>query len=683
MTDSHTARDDQGREIIRTTCPRDCYDACGIAVVKASGGRIKVLGDPDHAVSRGALCGKCAIAYNGAYLDPKARLTQPLRRTGPKGSGQYQAVSWESAISEIADRLRGIVAKSGPEAIWHTHYTGTCSAIAGGFPQRFFHRLCASEVDPDSICNAAGHAALGYLIGTGSDGFDPRMAEQADCIMVWGANPSASAPHRHKHWLKETKAKVIVVDPVRHETAAEADLHLQPFPGSDAALAFGLLHVLVKEKLTDDAFIRDHTIGWDEIAGTIAAATPARTAALTGVPEADIIEAARLYGSGPALLWLGQGLQRQPMGGNIFRAIGLLPAATGNFGKPGAGLLFLNGGARRGIDGDYLEAPHLRSNERQVASHMDLVDLLNDRSRAQALVTWNINIAASNPRQADLRAVLQSEDLFHVAIDLFPTDTVDLADIILPAASFLEFDDIVMSYFDLTISAQAKAMEPMGEALPNQEIFRRLAAAMGYDEPELFERDNAILDNLARQLGERDFAALKAAGTKPRWVEPVVQFPDLVFPTPSGRIEIASERAAADGLPRVPHAEVDAHPAAGRLRLLSPASKWLMNSSYHNDPKIAAKLGPEHVVLHPDDAAARGIAGGSQIRVSNATGSITMIADIADTIPRGVALAAKSRWPKLVPGGLTVNALNPGQKADMAESSSVHGVEVEVAPLLF
>lgn len=674
MTASQTAK-----QIIRTTCPRDCYDACGIAVAKAPDGRIKVLGDPDHAVSRGALCGKCAIAYNGAYLDPKARITRPLRRTGPKGSGQYQAVTWEEALAAITGKLKAIVAESGPEAIWHTHYTGTCSAIAGSFPQRFFHRLGASEVDPDSICNAAGHAALGYLIGTGSDGFDPRMAKDAACILVWGANPSASAPHRHKYWLKETPAKVIVVDPVRHETATQADLHLQPFPGSDAALAFGLLHVLVRDNLIDQTFIDAHVIGWDEIAETTAAATPNRTAALTGVPEADIIQAARFYGSGPALLWLGQGLQRQPMGGNIFRAIGLLPAATGNFGKPGAGLLFLNGGARRGIDGDYLEAPHLRQNERQVASHMDLVDLLGDRKRAQALFTWNINIAASNPRQADLRQALQSDDLFHVAIDLFPTDTVDLADIILPAASFLEFDDLVLSYFDLTVSAQAQAISPIGESLPNQEIFRRLARDMGYNDAELFEDDTTILDNLARQVGQPDFTSVKAVGTFARWAEPATQFPELVFPTPSGKIEIASEAAAETGLPRVPVATVDAHPAAGRLRLLSPASKWLMNSSYHNDPKIAAKLGPEHVGLHPADASERGIADGSVVRVSNATGSIEMIADITPTIPRGVALAAKSRWPKLVPGGHSINALNPGTKADMAESSSVHGVEVEVA----
>lgn len=666
------------KTVTKTTCPRDCYDACGIAVVTSEDGRVKVLGDPDHAVSRGALCGKCAIFYNGTYLDPSARLTQPLRRIGIKGSGQYEPISWDEAAALIAGKLKAIIAESGPETIWHTHYTGTCSAIAGSFPQRFFHKLGASEVDPDSICNAAGHAALGYLYGTSSDGFDPRMAKDAACIMVWGANPSASAPHRHKYWLKETPAKVVVVDPVRHETAAAAHLHLQPFPGSDAALAFGLLHVLVREKLIDQTFIDAHTIGWKELAPTIAEADPAWTESMTGVPAAQIVDAARIYGSGPALLWLGQGLQRQPMGGNIFRAIGLLPAATGNFAKPGAGLLYLNGGGRRGTDGGYLEASHLRQTQRRTASHMDLVDLLRDRTRARALFTWNINIAASNPRQADLRDVLGSDDLFHVAIDLFPTDTVDRADIILPAASFLEFDDLVMSYFDLTVSAQVAATPSMGGSLPNQEIFRRLSKAMGYGDSELFESDAAILDNLARQLGQENFATLKQAGTVQRWTMPVTQFPDLHFPTASGKIEMASTAAAGAGLPRIPLAVVDKRPAGAKLRLLSPASKWLMNSSYHNDPKIAAKLGPERVVLHPEDAAARGLSDGAHVRVSNATGAIDMIVELAPILPRGVALAVKSRWPKLVPGGLSVNALNPGTKTDMAESSSVHGVEVEI-----
>jgi anaerobic selenocysteine-containing dehydrogenase len=664
------------KTIIRTTCPRDCYDACGIAVVKRADGLVKVLGDPDHAVSRGALCGKCAIAYNGAWLDPEARVTRPLKRVGPKGEGRFEAISWDQAINEIAARLARIVSSHGAQTIWHAHYTGTCSLLAGGFPQRFFNRLGASEVDPDSICNAAGHAALQYMYGASDVGFDPRTAKNASCILVWGANPSASAPHQHKHWLKETNAKTIVVDPVRHATAADADLHLQLFPGSDAVLAFAMLHVLKRENLIDRAFLAAHAIGWEELESVVDRCVPEWAAPITGLSTTQIEEAARLYGSGPSLLWLGQGLQRQPTGGNVFRAIGLLPAATGNFAKPGAGFLYLNGGSRRGVDGDYLEAPHLRRGERRKVSHMDLVATLSDPAKAQALVTWNINIAASNPDQARLHRALRDERLFHVAIDPFPTDTTDFADFVLPAAGFLEFDDLVAPYFHLSMSAQVKALAPMGEALPNQEIFRRLAKAMGYAEPELFEDDRSALDALCRQVDLKDFASLSAKGTVDIWPEPVPQFADLRFPTPSGRIEIASAAAEADGHPRLPQPIADPRPKDGALRLLSPASAWLMNSSYNSDPKIADKLGPESITLNPADATRLDLSDGDAVIASNETGGLELRVGIADVVPAGVALSHKSRWPKLSKQRANINALNPGCKADMAESSAVHSVEV-------
>lgn len=668
MTDAKT--------IIRTTCPRDCYDACGIAVVKRADGRVKVLGDPDHAVSRGALCGKCAIAYNGAFLDAKARVTRPLKRVGPKGEGRFAPISWDQATQDIAARLGGIVSTHGAETIWHGHYTGTCSLLAGGFPQRFLNRLGASEIDPDSICNAAGHAALQYMYGASDLGFDPRTAKDSKCILVWGANPSASAPHQHKHWLTESPAKVIVVDPVRHATAAEADLHLQLFPGSDAALAFAMLHVLVREGRIDRDFLAAHTIGWPELEPIIIRCSPDWAAPITGVSVGKIEEAATLYGDGPSLLWLGQGLQRQPTGGNVFRAVGLLPAATGNLGKPGAGFLYLNGGGRRGLDGDYIEAPHLRRGDKRKVSHMDLVATLSDSTKAQALITWNINIAASNPDQKRLHETLRDERLFHVAIDAFPTDTTDFADFVLPAATFLEFDDIVSPYFHLGLSAQVKALEPLGEALPNQEIFRRLARAMGYNEPELFEDDRTALDTLCRQTGLANFAALAAKGSVDLSPDPVLQFADFAFPTPSGKIEIASAAAEADGHPRLPQPLADPRPATGRFRLLSPASPWLMNSSYNEDPKIAEKLGPDQVILNAADAARLGCGDGDVLRASNDTGRLDLRLTIADIVPSGVALAHKSRWPKLSQQHANINALNPGRKTDMAESSAVHGVEV-------
>jgi len=666
--------------VVLTTCPRDCYDACGIAVVKRDGAIRHVRGDRNHPVSRGRLCRKCSIGYNGAFLDPEARLTRPLRRVGAKGSAQFEPVSWDEATAGIAERLERIVDGPGSHTVLNAHYTGTFSLLAYFFPLRFFRRLGATEVDPDTICNKAGHVALDYMYGTSLVGFDPRTARDSRCVLVWGANPSASAPHADEHWLSESPARTIVVDPVRTPTATKADLHLQPFPGSDAALAFALLHVISRDGLIDRDFVESYTLGFEEIEPLLANWTPQRGEERTGVPAELIEQAAALYGQGPSLLWLGQGFQRQRMGGNAVRACALLPALTGNLGKPGSGFLYLNGTESRGIDEDYLAGSHLGSDVPEPISHMDLVDCLEDRRQSQALFCWNINIAASNPQQARLHAALRRDDLLTVAIDLFATDTTDFADFVLPAASFLEFDDLVASYFQLTLSAQVKAAEPMGEALPNTEIFRRLARAMGYREPELYETDATVIETTLRRSGVAlDFAALSARGTISIADDPIVQFAQLRFPTPSGRVELASDRAEADGLPRSPLPLSDDRPPADHLRLLSPASPWLLNDSFANDPKVARRIGPASVALHPEDASARGLAEGAEVVVANETGSVRLLVTLSDAIPRGVAYSPKGRWPKQEPGRANVNALNPGESADMGKSTSVHGVHVTVS----
>lgn len=663
---------------IRTTCPRDCYDACGILVIKRGEEIVRVKGDPDHPVSRGALCGKCAIAYNGAWRDPHARLRHPLKRVGTKGKGQFVPISWEEAIEEIAQRLKTIVAMSAGSSILHTHYTGTCSLITGFFPLRFFNQLGATEVDPDTVCNKAGHVALQTIFGDSLEGFDPRTAKDADCILVWGANPSASAPHAHKHWLAEFSGKVIVIDPICHPTAAAADLHLQPFPGSDAALAFALLHVIEREGFLDENFLAAHTIGWEEVRPLLADCTPAWGEAITGVPAALIEEAVQIYGRGQSLLWLGQGLQRQPTGGNVFRACSLLPIATGNLGKPGAGFLYMNGTGKRGIDGDYITAPHLNRQPMSI-SHMDLAEHLENPSASQALFCWNNNIVASSPEQGRLRRALERGSLFVVSLELFATDTTEYADIVLPAASFLEFDDLVFSYFNYSISAQVKSIEPLGEALPNQEIFRRLATAMEFEEPELFESDAALIDTLLRQTGMMlDFATLAENGTVDFSAEPVIQFADLNFPTPSGKIEIISDEFVAQGLPRVPQPFADSRPSNGKLRVLSPASPWLMNSSYGNDTHVRTCNGQADVFLNPQEAHSRGIAEGTFVVLSNEIGQLSLKVVLSQDVPMGVALVHKGRWPKLDPSRANVNILNPGHKTDLAESSCVHSVEVEI-----
>jgi anaerobic selenocysteine-containing dehydrogenase len=671
-------------DAVLTTCPRDCYDTCGILVHRRDGIVSAVRGSPAHAVSRGTLCGKCSTAYNREWRDPKLRLSQPLRRVGAKGAGQFEAMTWDAALAEIAQRLHHIIASHGAAAILNAHYTGTISLLAGIAPMRFFHRLGATEVTPDTICNMAGHVALRYLYGSSVDGFDPRTAEKASCIVVWGANPHASAPHAYEHWLREAPGKVVVVDPIRTPTAAQADIHLQPFPGSDAALAFALLHVIRREGLLDNAFIAAHVHGWEELEPSLGECTPEWGAAATGVPTALIEEVAVLYARGPSLLWLGQGLQRQATGGNVVRACALLPAITGNLCKPGAGFLYLNGNLReRRMDEDYLAGSHLGlAGGAPSVSHMDFAAALEDPARSRALFVWNMNPLASCPQQGRLRRALQREDLLTIALDLFATDTTRMADYVLPAASFLEFDDLIASYFQLTLSAQVKAMEPLGNALPNQEIFRRLARAMNYSEPELHESDASILDTLMQRSGlNLSFASLAERGSI--WVpeQPAVQFADRVFATPSGRIEIASARAAADGYPRLPQAWSDPRPAEGYLRLLSPAHAWLLNTSFGNVHQIGRRIGEATIALHPLDAAERDLAEGDSAVVHNGCGRLRLKVTISGELPRGVALTHKGRWLGTDAASANVNVLNPGDKSDMGQSTAVHSVEVLVSAI--
>jgi anaerobic selenocysteine-containing dehydrogenase len=663
---------------IRTTCPRDCYDACGIVVKHYSSGEVSVVGNPHHHRSNGALCGKCSIGYNGVWRDPAIRLTRPLRRAGPKGEGVFEPVSWETALGEIAPKLANIIASSGGESVLHTHYTGTCSLIAGNFPLRFFNRIGATEVDPDTVCNKAGHVALQLMYGTSTLGFDSRTVSDARSIMVWGANPSATAPHIDRYWLREFRGPKIVVDPIRHATAAAADIHLQLYPGTDGALAFAIMHVIRANGRFDQNFLDAHTTGFREVARQLDTCTPQWGEAATGVPARLIEKAALLYAGGPSLLWLGQGFQRQSFGGNAMRAAAMLPAVTGNIGRRGSGFLYLNGSDSRGIDTSYLTSPHLNRGGPHSISHMDLASRLEDSS-ARVLFTWNNNIAASSPEQARLRKALAREDLLQVTIDLFQTDTADFADYILPAASFLEFDDVVMSYFDHTLSAQAKALDAPGEALPNQEIFRRLSRMMGFSDGELYEADRSIIASLLRQAGTSlNFEELAHLGTVHLPEKPVIQFEDLKFPTPTGKIRIAGDCFVEAGLPSAPFPSAEPRPKMGELRLLSPASEWLMNSSFGNEAKVQRQLGDRSAFLNQSDAAQLNLKEGETVEIRNETWTLWARAGVSPDVPAGVVLLHKSRWPKSDAARANVNILNPGRKADLAGSCAVHSIDVMV-----
>jgi anaerobic selenocysteine-containing dehydrogenase len=312
---------------------------------------------------------------------------------------------------------------------------------------------------------------------------------------------------------------------------------------------------------------------------------------------------------------------------------------------------------------------------------MELASTLEDPARSSAFVCWNVNPVASCPEQARLRRALERDDLFTVVIDLFATDTADLADVVLPAASWLECDDLVVPYFHRAIAAQVKAIEPLGQALPNSEIFRRLAAAMELADPALLEPDEEIIARvLESSLGGLDFAQLSALGTVWPAEGPIVQFANLSFPTPSGRIELASEAAAADGHGRLPRPSIQARPAAGRMRLLSPASPWSLNASFSNDKRVARRAGPMTVTLAPGDAAMLALAEGELARVTSAAGSLVAGVHVSDALPAGVALIPKGGWPKLLPEGANVNVLTCALPSDMGASTTVHGLDVSVAP---
>ncbi len=670
---------------LKSTCPRDCYDSCGMLVSAEPGKRVRVTGDPEHPVARGSLCAKCGVAYNGVFQDEAARLTSPLRGTGAKGDGRFEPIGWDEALEEIAGRLGAIAESRGQDAVLTMNYSGTMSLLASGFPNRFVNAINASEVDYGTICNRAGFVAWELLFGkaSGGEGFDPRTAKDAACIVLWGANPAHSGPHAHKHWLKDSPAKVVVIDPVRTRTAADADLHLRPRPGTDAALAFGLLNAIRSLDGFDDAFIENHVVGAEELSDLIAGSTPEWAEEMSGVPADDIREAARIYTAGPAMLWCGQSLQRQPQGGNIMRAAGLLPALTGNIGKPGAGFYYVNRvNQMAGIDGDYLEGSELRTKPGKTVLALELGDRLADPNEFAAFLVWNTNPLASAANLDKLRAACRREDLFTVAIDLFLTDTARYADIVLPAASFLEFDDITAGYFNLSLGVQSKIIEPVGEALPNQEIFRRLTAAMGLDAPELAEPDGDVLERLLDQVGfEGSFEDFRKVGVvHVNGDEPRIAYEGLAFETPSGRIEVASEIATTLGLPRVPHAGVDEPPTGGYLRLLSPASEWRLNDSYANDPRLIRRAGPFELTIHPEDAERLSIATGDSVRVFNDCGELTLTAEVSDQVLPGTVMSYKGRWPSLEAGQDSLNILYDGAANDMGESTAVHGIEVRVAP---
>jgi anaerobic selenocysteine-containing dehydrogenase len=664
-------------------------------VTVENGRAIEVRGAPDHPTTAGALCTKVARYLDRTYSSE--RLRHPMRRIGRKGDGRFARISWDEALDEIATRFREVAeSPDGPQAILPYSYAGTMGLLQGqSMDRRFFHRLGASLLDR-TICSAAGKAGWAAVVGA-SMGMDVEEYANSGLILIWGSNPITSSLH---FWTRAQEAKrrgarLVAIDPYRTATADKCHEHIALLPGTDGALAFGIMHVLIAEGLVDRDYIDRHTIGFEALAARAAEWTPERTAQTCGVTSEQVVRLAREYGTmQPAAIRLNYGMQRVHGGGNAVRAIACLPALVGAWRHPAGGGLLSSSGTYP-VDTAALERPDLIPGSPRTINMSTIGDALTrlDAPPVRAIYVYNSNPVAVAPESSRVVAGFAREDLFCVVHEIFRTDTADYADILLPATTQLEQTDIHNSYGHLYALANNPAIAPIAEALPNTEVFRRLAARMGFSEPCFSDSD----DDLARQAFRSgdprmrgiDWDSLKSAGWRrldlPR---PYAPFAQGAFPTPSGKCEFWSERMQQSGFDALPdyvppYESVASNPALARrypLAFISPPARNFLNSSFANLPISIAEERMPRLEIHPDDASARDIGDGDSVRVFNDRGNLLAMARVTDRARKGVVVAPSVWWRKLAPGGENANAVTSQALTDLGRAPTFYDCLVEVAP---
>ncbi|MCL4794677.1 MAG: molybdopterin-dependent oxidoreductase [Bryobacteraceae bacterium] len=655
-----------------STCALDCPDACSVLVTLDADGRAtRLRGNPAHPTTQGFLCAKVTRYLDRVYHPD--RLLHPLKRT----SAGFERVSWNEALDAIAARLQTIAAEDGPEAILPYSYAGTMGYLNGsGMDRRFFHRLGASRLDR-TICASAGAAGLMEAQGARL-GIDPRDFVHARFILVWGANILATNVHQWPFIVEARRqgAKLVVIDPVRTKTAALADQHLAPYPGSDLALALGLIHVILRDALEDQEYLARHATGLDSLRERAAQFPPARAAQLTGIPAHEIEQLARAYATAsPAAIRLGYGVQRSERGGRAVRAIALLPALTGAWRHAGGGLLLTTSGAFE-INRDALERPDLQPQPARVVNMSLLGDALTrlDNPPVKAIVVYNSNPAAIAPDQARVRAGFEREDLFKVVIEQFMTDTARHADFVLPATTFLEHTDLYFAYGHYEMQLARPALAPPGEARSNVEIFRALARRMGFTEACFADSDEDMiraaldspspyLEGITLERLEREHSIRLNVARLP--------FAEGGFRAASGKCDLSG-----DALEYTPPVESRLGEAArdGRypLELISHKSADGMNSTFGNRAEVDAQCAL--IDLHPEDAAARNIADGAPVEVFNGRGAVRFTARVNGAVRPGVVRTRSVRW------GQNVNLLISQRLTDIGGGPTFYNCLVDVRP---
>jgi anaerobic selenocysteine-containing dehydrogenase len=660
-----------------------------------NGQAVNLRGDPDHPFTRGFLCTKVARYLDRVYHPD--RLRYPMKRVGPKGKGQFARISWDEAIAVIARRFREIAASpDGPQAILPYSYAGTMGQVQGNsLDRRFFHRLGASLLDR-TICATAGAAGCDITLGTRA-ALDPATIVHSRYIINWGSNTSVTNMHLWAlmHQARKAGARIVTIDPYRSKTAARSDWWLPIRPGTDAALALGLMHITWRDGFQDDDYLARYCIGAEPLRErAMKEYPPEKVAAITGLSVADIERLAREYVTiKPACIRLNYGLQRHGGGGMAVRTITCLPALIGAWRHRGGGAL-LSTSKLYPWNVRGLERPDLIPPGTRTINMVQLAEALHGELApppVRALYVYNANPAAVCPDQARVLRGLAREDLFTVVHEQFPTDTVDYADIVLPATTQLEHFDIHGSYGHLHVQVNPPAIAPLGEARPNTDVFRLLARAMGF-EPALFDVTDEQLAEEALNAPHGAFAGLtlerlrREGPVRLNLPEDYAPFAQGEFPTPSGKCELYSERLAARGLDPLPtytppHEDPLTRPelaARYPLQMLSPPAPSFLNSTFVNIPTLRREAGEPAVEIHPQDAERRGLRTGQWVRVFNDRGGFRARAVVAESVRPGVVVTQGIWWNKYTPDAVNCNCTTATRLTDLGGGATFFDNLVEV-----
>lgn len=688
--------------VVYGACPHDCPDTCALEThVDEQGRAVSIRGRAEHPVTRGWLCAKVNRYLERVY-HPE-RLLYPLRRVGPKGSGEFTRISWDEAIAEISSRWKDIIVRDGAQCILPYSYAGTLGLVQGAVTDtRFWNRLGACGLER-AICGHAAEEAVQLTVG-GRLAPSPEMLIHSKLILIWGSNPASTAPHimPFLRQAQHSGARVIVIDPIRTLTARSADQHIQPYPGTDAALVLAMMHVMVHEGLHNQAWLAEHTIGWEHLLERIMQFPPERAAQITGLAVETIVYLARAYATtSPAMLRITDGINRHTNGGQTVRMLACLPAITGQYGLVGGGLMYSTSDWFRWSStavGHRFEAvcpPRPRTvNMNRLGSILTgEVD-----PPIYSLYVYNANPVASAPNASKIVEGLRRDDLFTVVHDLFETDTARHADIVLPATSQLEQVDLHKPYGHLSLQYNMPAIAPLGEARSNWDVMRALATAMGFKESWLDADADTVIREVLVVTATRTpllqgitLERLQAEGTMPFNIpeEQRVPFANGVFRTPSGKVEFYSERAAAKGYDPVPGWEPEVESKFNRnteatastdelLPLLCPAAHHFVSSTFGNQERMIGKEQAPMLRINPIDAAARNIRSGQLVRVSNERGWCRLVADVTEDVRPGVLATTTVWWPRFSPDQRNVNWTTSDRLADLNGGSTFYTNLVKV-----